>query len=644
MGLQATAERRAISLGGIPPRDPALAEMWGYTGSTASGENVTSVTALQEETFMSGVRYLAETIASLPLPVYRRLQPRGKERATDFPLYQRLHDQPNRFQTSFEWRDMLMHHVLLRGNFYARINPDYTLIPYHPDRVRPFWAPNGERAYQYYPMPGAPNDLADRIILQSEMFHLTFMPGDGLKGKTLLEYQRDTIGRAMATSKYSGSVLAKGGRPGGVLKVKKNLSPQAKMSLREQWEERHGGASNAGRIAILEEDMDWSAVGMTNTDAQLMSLMELNVESMARILRIPEHKLGGMRRATFSNIEHQSIEAVVDSIRPWCVRIEQAMTRDLFTEAERKKYFVGFVVDGLLRGDFQSRMSGYATARQWGWLNADDVRDLEDMNPLPDGQGQSYLVPMNMVPAEMAAKLLSAPSAPTPPPSTRMISFNEGRSLEMMLRLRAAHQLVLRDAAGRLLRREADAVERQYRRQALEGSLPGFRAWCDSYYSEFRATFIQAMAPAMAALGDTIAVEAGSMVGATESVSVEEFVGSYVAALASRHISESREALAAVALKATPEAQLAAAELAFGSWRGARVDSLAANEAVRLSNAVSRFVWQASGLQQVKWLRAGDCAECEGLMGKVVGIRDNFEGDVAHPPLHDGCTCTLLPA
>lgn len=634
-----TAERRASVINPLHPRDPGLAALFDLGIDSASGESVTAETSMRQEGFLSGVRYIAETIASVPLQVFETL-PRGKQAVPDYPLYERLHDQPNLFQTSFEWRDMMLHHLILRGNSYNRILPDGRLIPYHPDRMRPFWAKPGVRGYEYLPLPGSPDLLEDRIILAEEMFHITFMPLDGLRGRSLIEYQRDTIGRALATNKHGSSVFRNGGRPGGVIKSKKKLSVEAKKSLRDQWTERHEGAGNAGRVAIFEEDLDWQDIGLTNADLQFMDLMKFDVESMARILRVPPHKIGAMEKATFGNIEHQAIEAVQDTIGPWCVRIEQAAKRDLFSKADRKKYFVSFNLDGLLRGDFLSRQQGFAVMFQNGVISDDEWRDYEHINPMPGAGGDKHFVPLNMIPLDLAGQ---TPAAPVASPSPAR-ALRESRSVEMIHRLRSAHLPILEDAARRLLRREADAVERRFTKASQEGSLAEFLAWVESYYSEFRETIAQTMTPALQAIADTVGIEAVSMVGANTMPALDTFVSSYVAALVSRHSSDSRGQIQTLLNAGEPEAILTAANDMLHAWRTGRAGQIARREAVRISNAVSRFVWQSAGVQQLRWQIAKECPDCEPFNGMTIGIRDEFSSQLLHPPLHDDCQCIVLPA
>lgn len=637
MITQAVAEKRASVINPLHPRDPGLADLFGFGRESAAGEPVTPTTAMRVAAFMAGVNYLSRTVASLPLDVYGRLEPRGREKLREHRLYERLHTQPNNFQTSFEWRVMMMHHLILRGNFYSRLTADGRLVPLHPDRVRPFWAPDGKRAYEYQPPQGAPATVFDRIILQQEMFHVGYMPDDGLKGRPVLDYQVDTIGRALAEQKYGAVQMKVGTRLSGVLTVKKRMSPEAKMSLREQWQQRNAGAVNAGGTAILEEDMDWKPVSMSNQAAQLAETWELTREDMAIILNVPPHKVGAMRRSTFSNIEHQAIEAVQDSIRPWCVNIEQAGDMQLFTEAERRRgQYMEFNLDGLLRGDFLTRQQGLEVQRRNGIIDGNDWADVENMNPFEGGEVR--IVALNMVPLEQLSREQEADGQ-------RRLSLppRETRSLELMRRLRAAHQPMFEDGLRRVLRREADSVEREFRRHSQARSLAEFVSWLEAFYTDFRAVVSQTMTPPALALGETVARSAEEMVAAQETHDIGEFMASFVGALVARHVTASREALRGLMTDEDPETVLQRAAEIFAGWRSARAQRVAGSEVVRLSNAVARYVWQAAGVQRLAWWRAPDCEACGERAGRIVGIQDAFEGDLLHPPAGEGCGCTLIP-
>lgn len=384
-------------------RDPALSGLFGGA-EAASGIVVTADSAMRATAVYACVQYLARSVAAMPLVLYRRLPDGGKARDPDHPLARVLHDQPNAWQTAFDFRAMLQAHLSLRGNAYARIVssngvPVSALIPLHPDRVRPLpQRVSGRLAYEYWsPAKGR------EILLQEEVLHLRGLSlgPDGVLGLAPIDSLREAVGLALAAETYGARFYRNDARPGIVVKHPGRLSMEAHARLKESWTSQFAGAANAHKTAVLEEGMDVVPIGMTAEQAQFLETRKFQRGEIASIFGVPPHKIGDLERATFSNIEHQAIEVVTDTIRPWAVAWEQALTRDLFTDEMRRTHMLAFNLDGLLRGDIASRYRAYATGRQWGWLSANDVREREDMNRI-DG-GDLYLVPVNMTPAELMA-------------------------------------------------------------------------------------------------------------------------------------------------------------------------------------------------------------------------------------------------
>jgi HK97 family phage portal protein len=385
------------------PRDPIVASWFGT--ETASGMSVTADTAMRSTAVHASVQYLARSIAAMPLILYRRLPDGGKERDSAHPLARVLHDQPNEWQTAFDFRAMLQAHLCLRGNAFARIVASNgkaveKLLPMHPDRIRPHpGRVRGRLTYEYVPPQG------DReILLQDEVLHLRGLSvtDDGLLGLSPLDCMRESVGLALAAEAHGARFYRNNARPGVVLKHPGKLSEAAAARLKKAWNERFEGVENAHKTAVVEEGMDVVTLGMTAEQAQFLETRKFQRNEIAAIFGVPPHKIGDLERATFSNIEHQAIEVVTDTIRPWAVAWEQAITRDLFTAEMRRTHMVAFNLDGLLRGDIESRYRAYATGRQWGWLSANDIREREDMNRIPEGD--VYLSPMNMTPSNKTPK------------------------------------------------------------------------------------------------------------------------------------------------------------------------------------------------------------------------------------------------
>jgi HK97 family phage portal protein len=359
-----------------------------------SDEYLTAEDALKVGTVYSCVRVISETVATLPCILYRRLPDGGKERAIDHPLYSVLHDTPNLFQDATQFFEMMTGHVVLRGNAYAMIGfkgGTTTLTPLNPEKVKVKTAQGG--AYKFYEYS---DSGAIMTIRPEAMLHIYGLSSDGLVGLSPIELAMRTVSLAKKQEVYADRMFTNQASPGGVLRHPGKLSKEAAERLKVDFERKYSGAEKSGSTMLLEEGMEWQTVGLTNEQAQFLEGRKFSRNDIAAWFRIPPHKIGDLEHATFSNIEHQALEFVTDTIRPWLVRWERALMRALFTEAERKEYTVEFLVDAIVRGDIQTRYNAYAIARQWGWLNVDEIRAKENMNPLPDGQGKIYLSPLNM--------------------------------------------------------------------------------------------------------------------------------------------------------------------------------------------------------------------------------------------------------
>lgn len=635
--LQRLAEHRASVVNPLHPRDPALADWFGG-GATASGESVTPTTAMQERTVMACERYLSETIAALPLDLNERLQPRGRRPAVEHWLHDRLHSRPNVYQTSYQWRRLLMNWYLMRGNFYVLIQPSqrrppFELLPLHPDRVRHIEDDNGQRSYIYQ------SEKRGQIPLRfGEVFHLGHMPGDGWKGRSVIEFARDTIGLGIVIEKFSGRLFRNQARPGLILKSKRRLSKEAQQRLKETIGTKFSGDRNFDTM-VLEEDLDLSTVQMNNEDAQTLQLWEMTGIGITQIFNVPPHKVKFMGRATWNNIESQNIDAVTDSLVPICVAWEQGISRDLLTDAEAKRFYAKFNVDGLLRGDFKTRQEGLAIQRSNGVLSANDWLENEDRNPIDDPSGDRYFMPLNMAPMEQLVpgadlggstgqRALQAPRAE--------------RFIELLNRHKGAYEPVIEDGSRRVLRREVDAVSRSFKKMSQERTLPDFNRWLETWYEEHRRTIVQTLSPALRSYIETVSLTAAEMVNA-KSVDLETFSHSYVTSAAERHANESLADLRQLLEKTLTEDLPAAFEARMTTWLEERPTSDARNEAARAANAVSRFIWAEAGVQQLRWITGTSCDTCGPLNGSVVGMRDQFEGGVSHAPLHDGCSCQVVP-
>jgi HK97 family phage portal protein len=370
-----------------------------FFAPSSSGKQVTEKNAMQSAAVYACVRVISETVASLPLHLYRHVE-EGKRRDTLHPLYFLLHDSPNPDMTSFIFRETLMTHLLLWGNAYAQIVRNghgeiIGLYPLMPDKMQVSRAETDELIYLYQ------SGMSNIAFRREEILHIPGLGFDGLVGYSPIAMARNAIGMSMATEEFGASFFQNGAAPGGILEHPGTLKDPSKV--RESWNELFKGSGNANKVAVLEEGMTYKQIGIPPNEAQFLETRKYQTEEICRIYRVPPHLVADLDKATFSNIEHQSISFVVHTIRPWLVRLEQAMNKALLYPAERQRYFIEFNVDGLLRGDYESRMRGYATARQNGWMSANDIRRLENMNLIPKEEGGDlYLINGNMTKLEDA--------------------------------------------------------------------------------------------------------------------------------------------------------------------------------------------------------------------------------------------------
>lgn len=494
-----------------------------HLSATASGVPVSAQTALKISTVWACVRLIAETIASLPLVVYQRRADGGRSEATNHPLFDLLHDQPNRYQTAFEFREMMTGHALLRGNAYAKIEPGPRgfadqLIPLHPDRVivEQLKSPDAAPRYRYKVEGlGTFND--------TDILHLRGLSGDGITGIDPITYARESFGLTLAGERYGARFFRNDARPSVVLKHPKELKGEAAKRLAASWNQNHGGENIHG-TAVLEEGMDLVTVGVEPRNAQFLELREFQAEDACRWFRVPPHMVGLTSKATTwgSGIEQMSIGFVVYTLLPWLKRWEQAISRDLILVPQT--YFVEHIVTALLRGDAKARYETYEIARRTGIMNPNEARALENMNPRTDPGGNAFdgsdgaMAAAGSVAApgaaagaqptaddetalktkavgelvragfkqQDAAKAVGLPSMDDwgLPPVTVQPREKVAPSAPPLKDVGSHYQELLREAAGRVVRKEIAALSRAAKRAGSD-----WPAVVDEFYAD-HATFV----------------------------------------------------------------------------------------------------------------------------------------------------------
>jgi HK97 family phage portal protein len=365
------------------------------SGPSSAGTHVSEHTALQTAAVYACIRVISETVASLPLHVYRR-DPTGAVPAPEHRLYRLLHFAPNPEMTSFSFRETLLSHLLLHGNAYAQILRDnggrvralYPLLPYKMDVHR---GNDGQIYYTYWRDydESRPGQKGGGVALtRDDVLHIPGLSSDGMVGLSPIALARNAIGLSLATESYGAGFFSNSANPGGILEHPGALGDKAPDQIRDAWEALYKG--NSGKVAVLAEGMTFKSVSIPPEQAQFLETRKFQLNEIARIFRVPPHMIGDLEKSSFSNIEQQSLEFVKYTISPWIVRLEQAMCLSLLTEAEQEKYYIKFNLDGLLRGEYESRMRGYQIGINAGFMSQNDVRKLEDWTLIPGPGGDTY--------------------------------------------------------------------------------------------------------------------------------------------------------------------------------------------------------------------------------------------------------------
>jgi HK97 family phage portal protein len=380
---------------------------WAGGNRNPSGVKVDAETALRSTVVLACIRVLSTSVAGLPLHLYRRLSGGGKEIAREHPLYRLLHTQPNSWQTSFEWREQMMLHLLSHG--FALDEKVYTggaiseIVPLHPSRVKTEQLENNRLRYTYREASGS-----STVYTQDAVMSVRGMSDDGVNGMSTIELARDAIGLARACEIHGATFFGNGARPGVILSTDQMLSPEAAENTRNQWERAHRGPDRSHRTAVLQGGLKVTELGGNNQESQFLEARRFQVEEVCRLFGVPPHLVGDLTRSSFSNIEQQSLDFLTNGLMPYLRRIESSIARDLLDGDE--EHFVEFDTRGVLRADAAGRGAYYNTMWNLGVLSVNEIRSLENLNPVESGDVR--FVQLNMTTLDKAA------AAPEPMPAT----------------------------------------------------------------------------------------------------------------------------------------------------------------------------------------------------------------------------------
>jgi HK97 family phage portal protein len=482
-----------------PSRDPT-SDFWYYPVGQVSttGVRITSDMAMRISAVFGCIRVLRDALGWLPFKVYRKTGPKSKEPDYGNYLYSLLHDHPNSWQTPQEWKELAILHLCLRGNFYCQIfgkEERTELLPLHPDRMEVKQLANRTLRYYYRPPNAEPIDFRDEQI-----FHIRGLSLDGLVGTSVLDFARNSIGLASAQETHGAALFKNGGLPTFWISrpPERKWTPTARQNFREEWRGLHGGPENAGQPPILGDGMELHELGLTNRDSQWIESRGLSAEEICRFFGVHPHMIGVKTSAPIGTIEQQSLEFVLYTLGPLATRFEQAADRDLVDDPETT--FTKISLDALLRGDLKSRYEAHNIAVQGGWKLINEVRELEDLNPIEGGDEPRF--PMNMQPAgggpdqnEQGGRPGKGQPKPAEQQDDEPTAYERRRQKKQDAQ--AAFAILLDEAAVRIARAEIAGLETRAHKASED--FARWRTFATGFYGKHQAYVLKTLDPICAA-------------------------------------------------------------------------------------------------------------------------------------------------
>ncbi len=569
----------------------------GVIAPTAAGVEIDETNALEVPAVWKCVKILAESIASLPLHLYER-DGDARSKAPKHSYYDLVHTRPNPEMSSIQYREAQVMHIALWGNHYSEkemngAGETKALWPLNPARVTPFRTDAGKLAYEFRPLTG------ETIILRREqVLHIPGLSFNGITGLSPIGYARESLGLSKALQQFGAGLFSKGALFSGIIEHPGQIkTDEAWNRFQKRWREAHSGLSSAHRVAILEEGMTYNKIGIPPNDAQFLETRKFQDKDIYGFYRIPPHLAADLDDATYSNITEQSLEFVIYTLTPWLVRFEQALNIQLLSERERKRYFFEHLVDGMLRGDPQKRWTAYKTGSEIGVLCPNDIRRLQNMNPIPKEKGgDDYHVPKNWgVSGEVE-----------PPPALAQIegpspgngeNEENGVTASAHARIGTQFKRLIHDAAARIIRKEVAAVRRLATKHLSQPRIDDFEKDIETFYGSIPEYVRNLMLPVLQTFAAAIQAEITGQIKALPGTTseLEAFVSEYASALGERHAADSREQLRKIIAEAMPKAVAGAINQRMDEWEADRPAEIADREIVEFPKAVAAFLYAANG-------------------------------------------------
>jgi HK97 family phage portal protein len=639
----------------------------GGSGKTRAGTNINEKSAMTISALYAALNFIGGVVASLPLRVRRVLPAGGSEPAVDHPLYDRLRAKPNSSGlTAWQWTYSSLLHKYLWGNWWTAVErPNMELTPLLPDRT-----------YIDIRQPELvhtrDNNSKEILLPRGDVLLIPHVSMTGATGKGIVHYARESLGLIKAQDNFASQFFGAGIKGGGFVEIASGMKEENRKGLQNDFNEMYGQLGESWKAIFLTGGAKWHPNELDASKAQALESRLFSVAEISRWTGLPPHLLHDLSRATFNNIEELDLALVVFVLTPIVTQIEQAMNVTFFSERERREYYVKFELKGLLRGNLQARSGFYKDMLDRGVFNADNVLELEDMNPQPIGLGQIYMAPLNMVNKRMilGTQPLQLKMAPPPlrdvTPKRARISAPGNivfqRSSALRRKITIAYTKQWEAYAAQLLEEEIEAVRPGIEQWLGERSAGEFATWLDTLYLDFAKRIDELAAPLLSSYADAVLPIAQQEIGNDQDLEpqMQSFLsgaGGYRETFVRRHIKHSRGSLVTAVTDAEdPEA---AAEEVLEDWLAARPERLRLHESIRSESAFARNVFVLGGIMMVRWVAYGkSCPYCLALDGMVVGIEEpflspgNFQPDGAdkplavtsvrrHPPAHAGCDCGL---
>ncbi len=659
MGILQTL-RKMLKRDSLANPSEEIKEAFGVERSLA-GVNVTERGALRLTTVYACVNILSTILASLPLHSYRRLD-RGKDRAQGHYSYQLLHSKPNSEMTSYSFRQLLMAHILLWGNGYAEVEIDrrtgepVALWPLAPWMVRPVKI-RGKIAYEL--------GNARTIIPAEKMLHVKSLWVDGYKGISPIRSNMQAVGMGFAVEEFGARFFGEGANVGGVVEHPAALSDEAYNRLRKSMNEKYQGLGKSHRLMLLEEGLKYQRIGIPPNEAQFLETKRFQIEEICRMYNVPLHLVQEHTKQTSwgSGLEQMNLAFVIYTLRPHLVNWEQELNKRIFKYDDRGEYFAEFSLEGLLRGDSATRSQFYQNLFYLGAISPNDIRELENMNPI-DG-GDEHFIQLNMVPLT-EAEHQEVSQVPVDDRAAEIQNIRRRQAVRSRQNIANSYKRTLKQAVDRSIRIERQDIMAKAAK-ILERDIGQFDDLLDKVYDKHLEHIPRHFGPSFYGLAEAISKAAADEIDIEDDdyrEQVERFVDKYLRTFGVVYTIESKKRLKNAVLNALDEGEdpVQALDAEFDHWEEVRADRVVEDQRVQLASAVAKTVFIAGGITKLIWSAGGSepCEFCEMLDGKVVGINDHFVGsggsvsgkdggtlnvsqNIGHPPVHAYCQCDISP-